>query len=527
MKKIISTILFILMLSSIILTSVSCSLFGGNANKGDNNGENNNGGQEAKKADSFVSLDINPEITLTLDENGAVLTVVGENEDANVLLYGEETLVGLNVEEAIARITALATELGYLTEENSTVSVIADGCKDNAALEELKTKISAKITATAEASGLSVTIDEEGAYSLVRQYEAFIETHPDLASSVTLSKFKMAVTARENGDITLEAAVELDDSELINRINNAHAEIKAYYTEVYEERRAEALRVYEMALETEVEKVYIEYLMANGKGASYEMLYAYVYQIYAMTSRGLYAAADTIEFFDTARNYELSEEKVAAIVEALGLDESEIEKLKNSDGKITLDSVLDYVDICVKNAGEDIDKEAIKAAIEESIASAEAEVKAEANRLAEEYKPQIQALIDSAELIKGTYDSMLTMISAFLPSTVKDELSGLMKNYNDAMVLLTELLADGTPTTDALREVALNLEVSKEETLVKLEALLSDEAKADIEARKQAKREARAAEREAFEKMIADAKKDAEDRLAALKAARENNQTAE
>ena len=122
---------------------------------------------------------------------------------------------------------------------------------------------------------------------------------------------------------------------------------------------------------------------------------------------------------------------------------------------------------------------------------------------------------------------MLTMISAFLPSNVKEELSGLMKNYNDAMVLLTELLADGTPTTDALREVALNLEVSKEETLVKLEALLSDEAKADIEARKQAKREARAAEREAFEKMIADAKKDAEDRLASLKAARENNQAAE
>lgn len=523
MKKILSAILLIFMLSSIILTSSSCTLFGndtGKENEGNNDDGKNNETVKAK-ADSFVSLDINPEITLTLDENGVVLTVVGENEDAQVLLYGEATLVGLSVDEAIEKITALATELGYLSEDNSVVGIIADGCADTAKLEELKSKISAKITATAEKSGLSVTVDEDGAYSLVRQYEAFIAEHPELASSVTLSKFKMALTAKEDGRLTLDAALELDESALIERISNAHSEIEAYYTEVYEERRAEAMRVYELALETEVDRVYAEYLLASGKGASVEMLYAYVYQIYAITSRGLYAAADTIAFFDTARNYELSEEKVAAIADSLGLSETEVEKLKDSEGKITLDSVLDYVDVYIKNVGEDIDKEAIKAAIDESIASAEADVIAEANRLAEEYKPQIQVIINNAELIKGTYDTMLATLSPLLPPAVKTELDGLMAAYNEAMLLLTELINGGTPTTDALRTVAADLESAAAETLAKLEALLSDEAKADIEARKEAKRESREAEREAFEKMIADAKKDAEDRLASLKAARE------
>ena len=115
MKKIITTILLILMLSSIIITSASCSLIKGTGNdKTDNGGNNDEGKNEItqSKAQSFVSLDINPEITLTLDENGAVLTVVGENEDANVLLYGEETLVGMNIEAAVEKITALATELG-------------------------------------------------------------------------------------------------------------------------------------------------------------------------------------------------------------------------------------------------------------------------------------------------------------------------------------------------------------------------------------------------------------------------------
>lgn len=523
MKKIITTILLILMLSSIILTSASCSLIKGTGNDKTDNGGNDEGKNEItqSKAQSFVSLDINPEITLTLDENGAVLTVVGENEDANVLLFGEDTLVGMNIEAAVEKITALATELGYLSEENGAVTVLADGCESSEKLNELVSKISAKITATAQNSGLSVTVDTEGAYSLLRQYEAFKAENPELAESVSVTKFKMALTARENGDITLEGALELDDSELIARISKAHENVKAYYTEVYEERRAEAMRIYELALETEVDKVYVEYLTANGKGMSFEMLYAYVYQMYAITARGLNAAADTIEFFDTARNYELDEAKVAAIAADLDLSEDEIDKLKNEDGKVTLDSVLDYVDVYMKNAGADVDKEAIKAAIDESIASAEADVIAEANRLAEEYKPQIQVVINNAELIKSTYDSMLALISPILPPEVKDELTGLVKDYEAAMLLLAELLEGGTPTTDALREVALDLGESADETLAKLEALLSEEAKADIEARKQAKREAREAERAAFEEAIAKARKDAEDRLAALKAARE------
>ena len=524
MKKIITTILLIFMLSSFVLGATSCFSPSGNgsADSTDKNGSDDDKNEAiASKADSFVSIDINPEITLTLDENGAVLTVVGENEDANILLYGEDSLVGMNIEAAIEKITALATELGYLSDENSAVTVIADGCKDKAKLEELVSKISAQITATAQNSGLSVSVDTDGAYSLVRKYEAFKAEHPELADSVSIAKYKMALTARESGEITLDCALELDDSELIARISKAHEDIKSYYTDAYEKRRAEAMRIYELALETEVDKVYVEYLTANGKAMSFEMLYAYIYQMYAITARGLNAAADTIEFFDTTRNYELDEAKVALIIEDLGLSDSEVDKLKDNDGKITLDSVLDYVDVYMKNLGEDIDKEAIKAAINESIASAEADVIAEANRLAEEYKPQIQAVINNANIIKSSYDGMLAIISPILPSAVKEELNGLMADYEEAILVLNELLNDGNITPDEIREIALNLRESADKTLAKLEALLSDDAKADIESRKQAKRDARAAERAAFEEMIANARKDVEERLAALKAARE------
>ena len=44
---------------------------------------------EEAKAESFVSIDVNPSISLVLDEDDKVLSVIAENEDAQVLVYEE------------------------------------------------------------------------------------------------------------------------------------------------------------------------------------------------------------------------------------------------------------------------------------------------------------------------------------------------------------------------------------------------------------------------------------------------------
>ena len=79
------------------------------------------GATEEAKASSYVSVDINPSIELTLDQNDKVISVRGANEDGQVLLYGETGLVGVDVQTAIAKITDLAVELGYLSEDNKVV----------------------------------------------------------------------------------------------------------------------------------------------------------------------------------------------------------------------------------------------------------------------------------------------------------------------------------------------------------------------------------------------------------------------
>jgi hypothetical protein len=44
---------------------------------------------EEAKAESFVSIDVNPAISLVLDKDDKVLSVIAENEDAQVLVYEE------------------------------------------------------------------------------------------------------------------------------------------------------------------------------------------------------------------------------------------------------------------------------------------------------------------------------------------------------------------------------------------------------------------------------------------------------
>ena len=88
----------------------------------------NSDNTEAEAA-SFVSLDINPSIELTLDKNNKVLSVYGGNEDGQVLLYKEEDFIGVDVETAVEKITSLAVKYGYLDENNKVVETSVTSAK--------------------------------------------------------------------------------------------------------------------------------------------------------------------------------------------------------------------------------------------------------------------------------------------------------------------------------------------------------------------------------------------------------------
>lgn len=84
------------------------------------------GCEQEDGAVSYLAIDVNPSLSLTLDRNNKVMSVLAENEDASVLLY-EEELEGMELDDALDRIASLSVELGYFNENNCTVNVTVAG----------------------------------------------------------------------------------------------------------------------------------------------------------------------------------------------------------------------------------------------------------------------------------------------------------------------------------------------------------------------------------------------------------------
>ncbi|MBS1456764.1 MAG: hypothetical protein HP008_06925, partial [Clostridia bacterium] len=76
--------------------------------------------QKQAEAVSYVGIDVNPSVTLVLDKNDKVLSVLADNEDAQVLLL-ETYLTGMNAKDAAKKIAQLSVELGYLNQDNHGV----------------------------------------------------------------------------------------------------------------------------------------------------------------------------------------------------------------------------------------------------------------------------------------------------------------------------------------------------------------------------------------------------------------------
>ena len=109
---------------------------------GSGNSSSSGNQEDSVQATSYVSLDINPSIELTLDAENKVISVYGGNEDGQVLLYEETGIIGEDVQIAVDKIVDLAVELGYLDENNKVIStnVVSD---TQATVTELLSKIDA------------------------------------------------------------------------------------------------------------------------------------------------------------------------------------------------------------------------------------------------------------------------------------------------------------------------------------------------------------------------------------------------
>lgn len=465
---------------------------------------------------AYVSMDINPAIELIVDKDNNVVSVRGENEDGQVLLYNETGIVGVKVDAAVNKITDLAVKYGYINENNKVVDTIVTSGDDKFAADILG-KVNTSITATAENLGVTVTTDGEGAYSLLRKLDEYKKKFPDnkAIQNLSVSKFKLALSVSETGEISLDAAVKLDDGELVKMLKDVSPRIEAYATQEYNKAKTEALAAYEQATEIAGYSAYASYYMNRLLTHRATAYYGGTYCMYASAAVGLSVICDVAELAAKIDNYPLDEANVQAVITALGGNVS-VDELKDSDENVTVDSIYAYADKAFKNTPASEELENTKKALNEALTKAESVLKKEADKVIETYKPQIEAAVNSAKSILSAIQNDLT---AYLP-TVKTILDKCTEDLNEVITELERVIDNGTLDLDGLRKAANRLEDKADEYLAKIKADLTEEEWAELQAKQAAEIAKFTEAKNAFEKAVDDAAKAAKDYLEAKKAER-------
>lgn len=474
------------------------------------------GGNESDKQ-AFVSLDINPAIELIVDKDNNVVSVRGENEDGQVLLYEETGIKGEKIDAAIEKITDLAVKYGYLDEYNKVVDTIVTSGSDSFA-KQIRDKVNASVTSTAAGLGLTVTTDGEGAYSLLRQLEEFKKQYPNnkAIQNLSVQKFKLALSVSETGKITLEAAVALDDAELIDMLKEASAKIEEYATTAYTEAKTKAFAAYDKATEVAGYAVYTTYYLEKMLTHPASAYYGGVYQAYASAAKGFNAICDVAELAASVKNYPLDEAQINAVVTALGMDSADA--LKNSKGEITVESVEAYADKLFKNSPASEKLEQTKAALSKALSQTETALKEKVNELTAEYKPQIESAASSAMEVFNSIESLM----AAMPESVKTILNESTADLKEILSEVEAMLDGDKIELDELRSFANRLDEKAQEYLNKIKADLSAEEWEELESRKASVIAKMTEQKKVMEKALEEAENSAKAYLSELKASRKN-----
>ena len=485
MKKTIKQLVAGLLIFMLCFAMASCNLIpdGNSENKNESSNENQPSGEnENKPASSFVAIDINPSIELTVSDDGTVVSVYGANEDGKVLLYEESTeIIGKDIETAVAYITELAEKLGYLSEDNSDVSTTVSAYTE-AAAEALKSKIDAKIISSAEGMGLAVTVNSETAFALLTELEDLKALYPDNTAiqSLTPDKYKLAVSAANGGEITIEAAAEMSNEALIAEINKAHNTLVSYATDAYLEAKARATAMFESSMGVLSDGIYTQ-IYTQRAGAIFTnpsyintIHYGAMYQAYKTSARTYLSVLEIMKFADEYTNYRLDEATVADIRAALNLSDDSL--LRDAEGNITLGSVTDF---CNRFIDENDVSEEVKASVQEILS--EAKDAAELVVMASDaYAIELNTLKTAVQNVITTVSSLSSTILPLLPTAARTEFEDCLAYLSATSEKLTAIIENGD-TSDSVIMLANETQAMADEMLEKINADLTDAEKARAE----------------------------------------------
>ncbi len=459
--------------------------------------------QPVGKAETFVTLDINPSIELTVDANGIVVSVYGANEDGQILLYEEvEKIIGLTYEEAVKYITKLAADLDYLTAETEEIRafVTSVDAEDVAQIEE---KLSASIKAAAQEKGITVSVTDEESLELICDLAVLKEQYPDNAKiqALTTAQYRLALSVSKRENISIIAAVEYDTEECIERINAAHSTLEAYATDAYLTAKEEAIRIFDEAMGVLIDGAYNEFYMKNLMTHLDTYYYGAVYQAYKTTARTYRSLDQIVAFGNDMKNFTVPDATIQKMCDELGLDAAEQAKMKNAEGKVTVASLIAY---CENYLEENNVSQDVKAKIQDYIVEARTAAEMAQKAVTVANSADLAALQTQINAIISTVNASKGLATAMMNDAQKQEYEACIADLNEAVVNIGKIIA-GELTVGEVEALAADAEAKAIAMEEKIKADLTEEELAEVEAKVARLKEGAAQATAAFEQRLATA----------------------
>ena len=404
------------------------------------------GCKETKQvATSYVSMDINPSVELVLDQNNNVISYSCENEDALLMLYGEN-IIGLNVDKASQKIIDLAIEFGYLTEDNCGVQV--NVASDNSKVEtNILDKIGVVVEKAEGKLSFEVNYNKEGSFVLNYELAKLKEKNPDNSyyQNLTAGKLEVINSALAcDWTLTMDEAVKMSVADLLKVVDNAYSKLENYSTEAFETAKAIATSLYEETVISAEDAVYVyKYgqFKTDGIIGGIEAGLAIVeYGGVRAAARGINALAETMVVAERFANEIMASAEAKAIADELGIDASVLE---DSEGNVTVESISAYIDKQAKNASQETAEE-INARLTLAVQKLEEYKEEIADKpLASEYLTKIQSLLASIKVEGIEFSDKITI----------DDFKQLAVKLNEYALEKKELM-DNSLTDEQLKEIA-------------------------------------------------------------------------
>lgn len=525
MKKLLAALLCMTMAIATLTTLTACS---------PSDPSNSTGGGTTPAVVSTdlacVNIDINPSIELIVDKDSKVISVRGANDDGVLLLFNEQTVVGKPLDEALEIIIGYAAQYGFLTADNPVIGAIANS--DNAELlTAVKQAINTSITAASTSTGLILSVDLDGAFSLYRRLSELKARFPQnqAIQSLTVNKLRLALSVSETTGISLEAAIELDESRLLELIAVADQKIEEYAIEEFNENKQTALSIYDKVSAIEIYAAYAEIYASRAPEYLLTSYYGAAYQLYASAAAGFNALLEVGDVMREVMNYELDREIVEEIAEIFGL--ADIEPLSGTNGVVTIKSIEAYADKTFRSVlggtsdAAVIDLTPKKQALTEALNRAEAAIRATIDNIAEEYVAQISKQIEQVQgvynqvkpILAGTKEAIEIMaIVPGLKEAVED-LTAIMADFEEFTARLQALLKGETPSISEFEKIVSGYGEKAAKYLEKINADLTATEQAELAAKLEKIAEKHAAEKAELDAALEDARDQAIDFLTSTK----------